>query len=710
MAWSSPRRRSCWVALAALICAGCASAGGPPAGGPGLGLPPPPASFEQKIAAILRLEDLRVLDDAPAPPPAVTSLLALLTDPEGAVRRRAALGVGRVGMPAGVAPLSNLLVSDVEPEVRAMAAFALGLIGDGTAVDALTTALANPDPRVQGRAAEALGLIGAPAKGSAGAIARMIAGHIGAGALASIGSDDQRFPEAPPAEAVRLGAYALVRLGDVTALRSAILAPDGNPASDWWPLAFAMQRLRHADTQPTLRAWLFKGGATTRAFAIKGLGELKDAGARQSIEALVGDARQPLGVRVQSIRALGAIADARSAAVLTPLLVPATPRLLRLEAAAAVGALARPALADSLIDYLEEDWAPMRAAAQAAMASSDTESFMPVLSGLDNDREWNVRAALATTLGTLPPEAAGPRLVQLAGDADGRVVAAALRAMAKLKLPGAEKTMVGGLAHQDVAVRIAAAEGLGVLKPAGAAEALAAAYEASATERGYAVRAALLAALASVQGAAAAPRLTAALSDPDWAVRLRAASLLRELTPGATVEPARPAPPNADAALEAIDQMVAPQVSPHAYIRTSKGELRAELAVIDAPRAVANFTSLVRRGFFDGVRLHRVVPDFVVQDGDPRGDGEGGPGYTIRDELNQRPFLRGTIGMALDWEDTGGSQFFIALSPQPHLDARYTAFGQVMEGMAVVEALEPWDVIEAVRIWDGKQWVMGPGR
>jgi cyclophilin family peptidyl-prolyl cis-trans isomerase len=700
--------RSWRVALAAVICTGCASAGSPPP--TAAGLPPPPATFDQKIAAILRLEDRRVLEDAPAPPPAVTSLVALLTDPEGAVRRRAALGVGRVGLAAGVAPLSNVLVSDVEPEVRTMAAFALGLIGEATAVDTLTTALAHPDPRIQGRAAEALGLIGAPAKASATAIARMIAGHIGAGALAGIESDDQRNPQAPAVEAVRLGAYALVRLGDVTALRSAVLAPDGNPASDWWPLAFAMQRLRHADTQPTLRAWLFKGGGVTRAFAIKGLGELKDAGARPSIEALVGDARQPLGVRVQAIRALGALGDQRSAAVLTPLLSPKNPGALRLEAAAAIGALARPELAESLIDYLEEDWAPMRAAAQRAMAQSDAESFMPVLSGLDNDREWSVRAALAGTLGTLTPEAAGPRLMQLAADQDGRVVAAALRAMTVLKLPGAEKAFVSGLAHQDVAVRIAAAEGLGALKPAGAAAALAKADEASAVDRGYAVRAAVLAALAKVQGAAAAPRLTTALADPDWAVRVRAASLLRELTPGTAIEPARPAPPNADAALEAVDQMVAPAVSPHAYIRTSKGELRAELAVLDAPRAVANFTSLVRRGFFDGVRLHRVVPDFVVQDGDPRGDGEGGPGYAIRDELNQRPFLRGTLGMALDWEDTGGSQFFIALSPQPHLDARYTAFGQVMEGIAVVDALEPWDVIEAVRIWDGKQWVMAAGK
>ena len=95
---------------------------------------------------------------------------------------------------------------------------------------------------------------------------------------------------------------------------------------------------------------------------------------------------------------------------------------------------------------------------------------------------------------------------------------------------------------------------------------------------------------------------------------------------------------------------------------------------------MANFVSLARKNFLGATPFHRVVPNFVAQDGDPRGDGEGGPGYTIRDEINQRPYLRGTVGMALDWEDTGGSQFFITHSPQPHLDGRYTVFGHVVAG------------------------------
>ena len=185
-------------------------------------------------------------------------------------------------------------------------------------------------------------------------------------------------------------------------------------------------------------------------------------------------------------------------------------------------------------------------------------------------------------------------------------------------------------------------------------------------------------------------------------MRVRSFGLLRaanvtESGPDA-IRPATPGRPIDDPAWKAI---VNPAFSPHAFIETDKGTIEIELAVTDAPLTVDNFVTLARKGFFDGTGIHRVVPDFVVQDGDPRGDGEGGPGYSIRDEINQRPYLRGTVGMALDWEDTGGSQFFITHSPQPHLDARYTVFGHVVSGMDVVDRLVQWDVIRSVRIWDG---------
>jgi cyclophilin family peptidyl-prolyl cis-trans isomerase len=268
--------------------------------------------------------------------------------------------------------------------------------------------------------------------------------------------------------------------------------------------------------------------------------------------------------------------------------------------------------------------------------------------------------------------------------------------------------LIEKLAADDFVVRRSAANGLAVLKPAGAAAALTAAFEDSAErDSTYVARAAIIAALTAVDPQQARPVLTRALGDKDWAIRLRAAELLRTLDPGQAAEPVRPAPPTPVPEVNALDALIAPPVTPVAYIDTEAGIIEVELAVLEAPRTVANFIALSAKGFFNGTPIHRVVPDFVVQDGDPRGDGEGGPGYTIRDEINQRPYLRGTVGMALDWADTGGSQFFITHSPQPHLDGRYTVFGQVRAGMDVVDGLTRWTVIRSIRVWNGDGWIGG---
>jgi cyclophilin family peptidyl-prolyl cis-trans isomerase len=130
-----------------------------------------------------------------------------------------------------------------------------------------------------------------------------------------------------------------------------------------------------------------------------------------------------------------------------------------------------------------------------------------------------------------------------------------------------------------------------------------------------------------------------------------------------------------------------------ARIETERGVLELALFAADAPLTVYNFTSLARRGYFDGQRFHRVVPNFVVQGGDPRGDGNGGPGESIRDELNRRRYLRGTMGMALSGPNTGGSQFFVTHSPQPHLDGGYTVFGQLLGGGDVLDRIVQGDRI-----------------
>jgi cyclophilin family peptidyl-prolyl cis-trans isomerase len=136
--------------------------------------------------------------------------------------------------------------------------------------------------------------------------------------------------------------------------------------------------------------------------------------------------------------------------------------------------------------------------------------------------------------------------------------------------------------------------------------------------------------------------------------------------------------------------------APIARIETERGVVELELFAGDAPITVHNFVTLTQRGYFDGQRFHRVVPNFVVQGGDPRGDGSGGPGYAIRDELNRHRYLRGTLGMALSGPNTGGSQFFVTHSPQPHLDGGYTVFGQLIAGGDVLDRIVQGDRIVRV--------------
>jgi cyclophilin family peptidyl-prolyl cis-trans isomerase len=287
------------------------------------------------------------------------------------------------------------------------------------------------------------------------------------------------------------------------------------------------------------------------------------------------------------------------------------------------------------------------------------------------------------------------------------VVAQVLTALVAAKAPSAEKTLIEKLTADDIVVRQAAANGLAVLKSQAAVPLLTEAFERAEKDPSYVAAAAILSALVELDPKAARPLLERALGDRDWALRVRAASLLKRIDPNADLSRMRPAPAAGPPELNDLKALIAPPVSPMAYIDTEKGLIQIELAVLDAPRAVANFIVLARRNFLGATPWHRVVPDFVVQDGDPRGDGEGGPGYTIRDEINQRPYLRGTVGMALDWEDTGGSQFFITHSPQPHLDGRYTVFGYVVDGMDVVDRLQQWDQIRSVRVWDGQNWIGG---
>jgi peptidyl-prolyl cis-trans isomerase B (cyclophilin B) len=209
------------------------------------------------------------------------------------------------------------------------------------------------------------------------------------------------------------------------------------------------------------------------------------------------------------------------------------------------------------------------------------------------------------------------------------------------------------------------------------------------------VRVAALEAFAGIE----APRpeelrlLEDASRDEDALVAARARSLLREM--GRAV----PWPAPRQGLLPALREALGYR---RARIVTEAGTLELRLFPKRAPLTVRNFARLARSGFYDGLAWHRVVPDFVVQDGCPRGDGWGGPGHTIRCEINTARYGSGALGMALAGKDTGGSQYFLTLSPQPHLDGGYTVFGRLVGGWEVLGRIRPGDRILRVEVLRGR--------
>jgi cyclophilin family peptidyl-prolyl cis-trans isomerase/HEAT repeat protein len=180
---------------------------------------------------------------------------------------------------------------------------------------------------------------------------------------------------------------------------------------------------------------------------------------------------------------------------------------------------------------------------------------------------------------------------------------------------------------------------------------------------------------------------------PNHAVRSKARTILRRWErepPTGRIPP----PENVIERDELLDGAERPRVR----LITDRGEIVVELRPDVAPTTVARFLRLVRDGFYEGLTFHRVVPGFVVQGGDPRGDGYGGPPWSQRCEDNRMPYTRGTVGMALAGRDTGGSQFFITHSAQPHLEGRYTAFGQVVDGLDVIDLLQVGDHIRTAAV------------
>jgi peptidyl-prolyl cis-trans isomerase B (cyclophilin B) len=148
------------------------------------------------------------------------------------------------------------------------------------------------------------------------------------------------------------------------------------------------------------------------------------------------------------------------------------------------------------------------------------------------------------------------------------------------------------------------------------------------------------------------------------------------------------------------EMIIDPKKKYFASIETNKGTIEIEMFPESAPKTVNNFVFLAREGFYDGVKFHRVISNFVIQGGDPTGTGRGGPGYNFGDETRGNPHKheRGSLSMANAGPNTNGSQFFIAHSPQPHLDGKHTVFGKVTQGLDVVDAIRQDDKMNKVTI------------
>jgi HEAT repeat protein/cyclophilin family peptidyl-prolyl cis-trans isomerase len=652
---------------------------------------PPPLSTREKMTAVLRDEDRR----------SAAGLGELLRDDDASVRRRATLAAGRIDDPSLTLAVADRL-SDPIPEVRRMAAFALGLIGDAKTEARLEAALKDSDSVVRARAAEALGRLGDPR--AAAAVARMVIGAVPKGvAPLAVRGDDAGNPNDPWLE-LRLGLFALAALKDVPSASSA-LVESGRSRFDWWAATWVASTMAAPDLQPVLTAAASSTDRWSRALAADGLARARDPQAVALLGKLVQDRDETVAAR--AVRALGATGDASAVAAVEPLLRTTGPFGARVKLAALQAlALLPPSRKsrDDVVALVGHEEPEIRGAAMRVLARLDPAELALVLSGSGRDPVWSVRAGLATGLAGGHDELSLGLLYSLLRDDDARVVAAALDALRVSLGPESRLTLVQQLGHTDLGVRTAAARGLEALGDTADTAELAAAYRRSMDDREPEARLAIVSALAVTHRAEANETLAiAARDDPARAVRAMAARALvvaGQSAPALEPEGARATLDYAIAMAPYDPQPGVRVYTPRVFLHTRRGTVEIHLNTLEAPLACDSFVTLARRGFFNGLEFHRVVPGVRVESGCPRGDGLGGPGYRLRREAGLRPFGRGSVGLEAPAKDAEGSRFFVTLAPDPEDDGRATLVGTVVNGLEVLDALRAQDTIEDVEVWD----------
>jgi len=635
------------------------------------------AGVAEEIAPLLEVEDARQF--------ASQTLEAGLHAAEPLVRRQAAIAVGRIGDLRGTALLVPLL-QDQDPSVPPVAAFALGLLRDPEGVAPLVAVLQRlPAPSIETASAAlaALARIGGPQA------VDFLAQVLGKASSMAVPDTTGVLLRQAALDAWRLGSDAPV------AQLLALLPTDDDELR--WRVVFSLGRLRAPAAAEALVSALQDRHAGVRGYAARALTaqyvastSIAPATAMQLLGRATGD--EQAGVRMNALRSLGTFHSAATANQAAALLSDPSPNV-QVAAATALGLAGGPVAGAQLSRIVREGKGTfaLRREALLGLAGVAPDSFRAVSGSWGASKSWPERATIAEGWGIAAP--GGAEVSRYLADPEGRVVAAGLRGWV-LGAPGQDTALAavarGLLAHPDVGVRTEAARALQRMPATGDVPALSSAFARSSRDSvpdaGLAALDALLAlSNASAEDAAVVTReFLATSSRPEryvprlWAERNWPAAA-RRWGPAFPIQTGRTRDDYREIARRFVANPASPDAHPHVFIETDQRTIiELELFGPEAPLTVVNFLSLVDRRYFDGGRWQRVIPNVAALDGDPRGDGYGGPGYTIRDEINQRPFDGFVLAMANAVPDAGGSQWFLSLSPQPQFDGEYTVFGEVV--------------------------------
>jgi cyclophilin family peptidyl-prolyl cis-trans isomerase len=408
------------------------------------------------------------------------------------------------------------------------------------------------------------------------------------------------------------------------------------------PRARAM--LEQTQRAPDARARLFSARALRKLAVAPDLGLLSD---------------EDLHVRAEAVAAFGAA----KAASRLPSAVFADPSA-HVRAAVADAFASSGLDSPALLTMARSDSALPRGQALLAAAKVSGEAAAPALAEARKDPSWWIRSKAYEAAGLRPD--AEPVLLEGLKDADARVASAALETLAKSTSAAAEQALLAVLRD-----------------PKAPLELLGTAVDAAAARSTVPVAALLDAVKAKAPGLTPEVRGSIRKALKPFAEKDKAVADALKRFPEATEKPRRFRPLKQPAIV---------------VLETAKGTVELLLDHRETPNHAAAIADAVKRKVYDGSTWHRVVTAFVVQGGDPRGSGWGDDGWNLADEISRRRFVRGTLGMPKSGKDTGGCQLFVSLVPTPHLDGRYTAFGEVTAGMDVLDRIEPGDAIISARL------------